>query len=134
MKDVTAKLRYHHTAPRKVRLVADLIRGKKVDAVMSQLAFSTKKSAPVILKLLKSALSNAKHNFKIDADKKDLYIKEIRVDEGPAMKRYMPALRGTTKPYKRRTSHVTIVLAERQKPEARSTKSEMKNKKTKKYE
>jgi len=110
MADVTAKLKYYHMAPRKVRLVADLIRGKKINAVMSQLVFSTKKSAPTILKLLKSALSNAKHNFKIDADKKDLYIKEIRVDEGPPMKRYKTGWRGTTKPFKRRTSHILIVL------------------------
>jgi large subunit ribosomal protein L22 len=124
MADVTAKLKYHHIAPRKVRLVVDLIRGKKVDAVMSQLAFSTKKSAPAILKLLKSALSNAKHNFKIDADKKDLYIKEIRVDEGPSMKRYKPAWRGTTKPFKRRTSHIMVVLGEKVKKEIKTKKHE----------
>ena len=126
MADITAKLRYHHIAPRKVRLVVDLIRGKKVDAVMSQLSFSTKKSAPAILKLLKSALSNAKHNFKIDADKKDLYIKEIRVDEGPAMKRYKPAWRGTTKPFKRRTSHIMVVLGEK-KEKAKKIKKIKKN-------
>ncbi|MFA4890365.1 MAG: 50S ribosomal protein L22 [Candidatus Paceibacterota bacterium] len=123
MADVTAKLKYHHLAPRKVRLVADLVRGKKVGVAMSQLAFSTKKSAQAIAKLLKSAVSNAKHNFKIDADKKDLYIKEIRVDEGPPMKRYRTAWRGTTKPFKRRTSHVVIVLGE---------KTETKTKKIKK--
>lgn len=112
-------------APRKVRLVADLIRGKKVGLAMSQLAFSTKKSAQAVAKLLKSAVSNAKHNFKIDADKKDLYIKEIRVDEGPPMKRYKTAWRGTTKPFKRRTSHITVVLGE---------KTETKEKKVKKKE
>jgi large subunit ribosomal protein L22 len=113
MKDITAKLRYHHEAPRKMRLVADLVRGKKINAAMTQLAFTKKKPAEAIRKILKSAVSNAKHNFKIDADKKDLYIKEIKVDEGPAMKRHRPAWRGTVKPFKRRTSHVTVVLGEK---------------------
>lgn len=111
-------------APRKVRLVADLVRGKKATTAITQLAFSKKKSAEALIKVLKSAVSNAKHNFKIDTDKKDLYIKEIRVDEGPAMKRYRPAWRGTTKPFKRRTSHVLIVLSEQ-------LKSKVKNKKSK---
>lgn len=121
--EVTAKLRYFRTPPRKVRLVADLIRGKKVNTVLPQLNFSKKKSAPIIAKLLKSALSNAKNNFKIDPENTDLYIKEIRVDEGPAYKRHRAKWRGTAHPYKRRTSHITVVLSERQKSETRNPKS-----------
>jgi large subunit ribosomal protein L22 len=134
MADITAKLKYHHAAPRKVRLIADLVRGKKATVAMSQLVFSKRKPAEAIIKVLKSAMSNAKHNFKVDADKKDLYIKEIRVDEGPAMKRYRPAWRGTTKPFKRRTSHVTIVLSEqsKSKPKPKIKKKELK--KIKKHE
>ena len=115
MVNITAKLKYYHTAPRKVRLVADLIRGKNVKTAFTQLNFLKKKSAPDIVKLLKSAVSNAKHNYKIDADNANLYIKEIRVDEGPALKRHRPAWRGTVKPFKRRSSHITIILTEKKK-------------------
>ncbi len=111
--DITAKLKYYHVSPRKVRLVADLIRGKKISNVMKQLVFLKKKSSLDIAKLLKSAVSNAKHNYKIDTEKKDLYIKEIRVDEGIALKRARPAWRGTSHPFKRRTSHIIVVLAEK---------------------
>lgn len=130
--EITAKLNYYRTSPQKVRLVADLIRGKKVTNALSQLNFSKKKSAPIVARLLNSAISNAKHNFRIDTEKTDLYIKEIRVDEGPAYKRYKAQWRGTTHPYKRRTSHITVVLEERQKSKIQNLKS----KKTinKKYE
>ncbi len=113
MAEVTAKLKYYRVTPRKVRLVAGLIRGKNVKNAIIQLNFLEKKSAPIIAKLLKSAISNAKHNYKIDAEKTDLYIKEIKVDEGPVLKRHRPAWRGTVKPFKRRSSHVTIVLEDR---------------------
>lgn len=115
MTEIKAKLKYYHTAPRKVRLVADLIRGKNVKTALTQLNFLKKKSAPDIVKLLKSAVSSAKHNYKIDAGNADLYIKEIRVDEGPALKRHRPAWRGTVKPFKRRSSHITIILTEKKK-------------------
>ncbi|MEW5907839.1 MAG: 50S ribosomal protein L22 [Patescibacteria group bacterium] len=113
--EIRAKLRYARMAPRKMRLVADLVRGQKIDKAFLQLSFSKKKSAPIIAKLLKSAVSNARHNYKIDTENKDLYIKEIRVDEGPSYKRYRPAARGRTHPYKKRTSHITVVLKEQPK-------------------
>lgn len=115
MVDVKAKLNYYRIAPRKARLVADLIRGKRVDEALIQIAFLKKKSSPAIAKLLKSAISNAKHNYKMEAGNANLYIKEIRVDEGPAHKRYRRIWHGMAHPFKRRTSHITVVLAEQKK-------------------
>ncbi|NOY35339.1 MAG: 50S ribosomal protein L22 [bacterium] len=115
MEEVKAKLSYHRIAPRKARLVAGLVRGKKVDEALAQLMFLGKRSAPAIAKLLKSALSNAKNNHKIDTEKTNLYIKEIKVDEGPSYKRWKPVWRGMAHPFKRRTSHITVVLSERKK-------------------
>ena len=84
MVEIKAKLSYYRVAPRKVRLVADLIRGKKADEALVQLSFIGKRSAPDIAKLLKSAISNAKNNYKVDTEAVDLYIKEIKVDGGPS--------------------------------------------------
>lgn len=107
--DITAKLNYFRTAPRKVRLVADLIRGKKIETVMNQLKFCPKKTASPLIKLLKSAISNAKNNFKIK-DSENLYVKKITVDEGPTLKRHMPRARGVASPIRKRTSHITLIL------------------------
>lgn len=107
--EIIAKLNYYRMAPRKVRLVAGLIRGKKVNEVLAQLAFVGKRSAPDMAKLLKSAISNAKNNFKIK-DEQNLYIKKITVDEGPTLKRYMPRARGRAAMIRKRTSHITVVL------------------------
>jgi large subunit ribosomal protein L22 len=125
--EITAKLNYHRIAPRKIRLVADLVRGKNVKEAMTQLKFLEKKSAPVISKLLKSAVSNAKTNFKIK-DESKLYIKKITVDEGPTLKRSMPRAFGRTSMIRKRTSHINVVLGERQKSEARNQKPETNSK------
>jgi len=111
MIDVKAKLRYFHTAPRKMRLLADLIRGLPLKEAKAQVMFSDKESAPSFLKLLKSAESNAKHNFKIEPEK--LYVKEVKIDDGPILKRYMPRARGRATMIRRRTSHITVVLDEK---------------------
>ena len=113
MANITAKLNYYRSSPRKVRLLADLIRGKEVNDALAHLKFASKKSAPAIEKLLKSAISNAKNNHKIDIDNTILYIKEIRVDEGPAYKRWRPVWRRMAHAYKKRTSHINIVLGEK---------------------
>lgn len=107
--EIIAKLNYYRMAPRKVRLVAGLIRGKKVNEVLAQLAFVSKRSVPDMAKLLKSAISNAKNNFKIK-DEQNLYIKKITVDEGPTLKRYMPRARGRAAMIRKKTSHITVVL------------------------
>ncbi len=110
--EITAKLKYYRTAPRKVRLVADLVRGKKLGEAMKFLMFSTKKSSRDIAKLLKSAASNAKNDFKV-VDTESLYINKITVDEGPTLKRFMPRARGSASSIKKRTSHVSVVLGDK---------------------
>ena len=107
---VTAKLRYLRIAPRKVRLVADLIRKKSIEEAQTILSFTTKKAAKVLLKLLKQAVANAKTNFQLE--EKNLYISKILVDEGPKYKRWMPRARGQASPIQKKTSHVTIELTE----------------------
>ncbi len=107
---VAVKLRYLRIAPRKVRLVADLIRGKQVEEAQTILSFTTKKAAHSMLKLLKQAVSNAKTNFQLE--EKNLYISKILVDEGSKYKRWMPRARGQASPIQKKTSHITLVLDE----------------------
>jgi large subunit ribosomal protein L22 len=109
--EVKAKLRYYHTAPRKVRVVVDTIRGINVTRALDQLDNMNKKSAGEIMKLLKSAIANAVNNFSLEKD--NLYIKSIFVDQGPVFKRWMPKAHGSAGRIKKSTSHVTIVLDER---------------------
>jgi len=103
-----AFLKNYHQSPRKVRLVATLIKGKKVDEAMTQLDFIMKRSSLPIKQLIASAVANAKNNF--DLDKKDLYIKELRIDKGIVMRRMIPGARGRGYPLKRRSSHVAVLL------------------------
>jgi len=113
MTEVKAKLKYLHIAPRKVRLLVNLIRGMSLKDAKAQVSVSSKKASLSLLKLLKSAESNARHNFKLEQD--SLHIKEAKVDGGPVLKRYMPRARGRATIIRRRTSHVTIVLEEQKK-------------------
>lgn len=105
---VTAKLRYLRIAPRKVRLVADLIRGKSVEEAQTILNFTQKRAALPFSKLLKSALANARHNFQLEEG--NLYIQKILVDEGPKYKRWRARARGMASPIQKKTSHITLVL------------------------
>jgi large subunit ribosomal protein L22 len=99
-------------APRKVRMVVDTVRGKSVSQALSILEFTRKKAASPVQKLLKSAVANALENGGIhDADA--LVIDRIMVDEGPTLKRYMPRARGRATPVRKRTSHIRIMLRER---------------------
>lgn len=109
---MNAKLSYLHIAPRKVRLVADMIRLMDADKAEFQLRFSRKRASEEILKLLHSARANAMHNSKI-AEGTPLYIKSITVDSGPAYKRFHPQSRGRAARIKKFTSHVIIELAQR---------------------
>ncbi len=106
----TAKLRYLRIAPRKTRLVADLIRGKTVKKAESILAFTRKGAALPIAKLLKQAVANAKDSFQIDDN--NLYISKIIVDEGAKYKRQLPRARGRADIILKKTSHITLVLDE----------------------
>ena len=108
---VTAKLSYLRIAPRKVRLVADLIRGKKAEEAKNILNFTVKKAARPLLKLLKSAVANAKHDFQA-SDESNLFIAKVIVDEGPKLKRWRARARGVAGRIQKKTSHVTLVLGE----------------------
>jgi len=113
MKTQKAKLRYLRIAPRKVRLAADLIRGLSVNEAEAQLSISPKRASLPLIKLLRSAIANAKHNQQLDAGR--LFIKEIRVDQGPTLKRYLPRAMGRATPLHKKSSHITLVLAESEK-------------------
>lgn len=108
--EATATVRYIRMSPKKIRLMADLIRGKKVSAAQVQLMVASKDAAIPLLKLLKSVSANAEGK-KMDAEK--LFVKSIMVDGGPTLKRSRPRAFGRAAPIRKRTSHVTIVLAER---------------------
>jgi large subunit ribosomal protein L22 len=107
MQQQIAKLNYLRIAPRKVRSVADLIRGLSVNDAEAQLFMVRRRPAQPLLKLLRSAVANAK-NKQINPD--HLFISEIRVDQGPMLKRIMPRARGSASPIQKKMSHVTIVL------------------------
>lgn len=108
--EVKAFLRNLRQAPRKVRMVADLIRGRSVHYAEEQLSFSPRFAAHPLLKLLRSAIADAVHNFKIN--KENLYIKTLRVDEGSALKRWSSRAFGRASRLTKRVSHISIVLDE----------------------
>ncbi|CCQ90313.1 50S ribosomal protein L22 [Nitrospina gracilis 3/211] len=110
---VRAQLKHARTAPRKARLIADMIRGKNVNDAMNVLVFTRKKAAGLFQKLLKSALANAEENHKV-LDVDDLYVRKVTVDEGVTMKRQLPRARGMTTLIRKRTSHITLVLDEKE--------------------
>lgn len=102
--------KYQRVSPRKARLVARNVRGKGVEEALNILNFTPNKSAQIIYKVVKSALANAINNF--DADPDDMVIDEITVNEGPAWKRFMPRAQGRANKIRKRTSHITVILAE----------------------
>lgn len=104
-----AYLKNYRQSPRKVRLVADLVRGKTVDRAMAELSFLPKRSSEVVSKLIRSAAANAEHNFKVNPG--ELIISEIRVDQGPTLKRWRARAKGTASRINKRTSHVIVSLA-----------------------
>ncbi|MDO8663394.1 MAG: 50S ribosomal protein L22 [Candidatus Wildermuthbacteria bacterium] len=107
---ITAKIKYLRIAPRKMRLVADLIRGKSAKEAKNLLHFTIKKGTQDFLKLLDSAISAAKNNLHIEESA--LYIKKLTVDEGPKLKRWMPRARGQATPLQLKTSHINLILEE----------------------
>ena len=105
---ITARLNDYRQSPRKVRLVANLVKGKKVAEAKNTLAFYVKRASKPLADLLDSAISNASQNFNISADQ--LYVKEFRIDQGAVLKRRMPRARGMAYPINKRTSHIFIQL------------------------
>ncbi len=136
--EVTAKLRFLRMGPRKVRLIVDMIRGKKVTRALDLLSVMPKRAARPVLKLLNSAVANAKHNHSLAVE--DLKVSQVYVDGGPVLKRWMPKAHGRATPIRERTSHINLVLGtmeqKAKKSEALNPKSEtnykLKIKKTKK--
>lgn len=128
--EVKAYLKNLRISPRKVRLVAGLIRGKNAIDAKHQLTFLVKRSSDPMLKLLNSAIANAKNNAKISEE--NLIVSKIFVDGGPVLKRHMPRAFGRAFAIRKRTSHITIVLTDKTKssevkPEAKVEKIEKKS-------
>jgi large subunit ribosomal protein L22 len=109
--ETRACLRYVRVSPRKAMLVVDMIRGKDINNAITLLKFSKKGSARIVKKVLDSAIANATETGQIDLD--NLYVKRAFVDQGPMMKRFRAAPMGRAHMYRKRTSHITIILDEK---------------------
>ncbi|WP_458415194.1 50S ribosomal protein L22 [Schinkia sp. CFF1] len=98
-------------APRKARIVIDLIRGKQVGEAIAILRLTQRAASPVIEKVLKSAIANAEHNYEMNVN--NLVISQAFVDEGPTLKRFRPRAQGRASAINKRTSHITVVVSEK---------------------
>ena len=112
VKEAKATLKFARISSRKVKIVADLIRGKNVDEALAIIKFTPKASSEVLEKLLKSAIANAENNH--DMKHENLYVAEIFANQGPTLKRIRPAAKGSAVRIRKRTSHITIVLKEKE--------------------
>ncbi len=121
---VNVKLNKLRISPSKVRLVADVVRSQPVVKALAQLAVTSKGSAQPMMKLLASAVANAEHNFGLDKD--NLYVSEIHVDEGVTMKRWLPRAHGRATKLLKRTSQISVTLAEIKEGENRKTPAQIK--------
>jgi large subunit ribosomal protein L22 len=108
---VKSSIKNFRSTPRKARLIADFVRGKNAEKAITELEFLNKKAADGFVKLINSALANAENNFSIE--KNSLFIESITVDEGKALKRHRAGSNGRALPFKRRLSHVNLVLADK---------------------
>lgn len=111
MEAAKAHLKYVRISPRKVKIVLDLIRGKDTDTAMAILKHTPKAASEHLIKLLKSAVANAEHNFNMDAS--NLYVSECFVCPGPTLKRVQPRAQGRAFSILKRTSHVTLTVSEK---------------------
>ncbi|AQQ51778.1 50S ribosomal protein L22 [Planococcus lenghuensis] len=111
MQEAKAVARTVRIAPRKVRLVVDLIRGKQVGEAVAILKHTPKGASLVVEKLLTSAAANAEHNYEMDVN--NLVVSKVFVDEGPTLKRFRPRAMGRASAINKRTSHITIVVSEK---------------------
>lgn len=109
--EARAIVKHVRITPRKVQLVANLIRGKKIDEALAILKYTPRAAAPIIEKLVRSAMANAENNYGMNVD--NLYISEIYANQGPIMKRYRPRAFGRAAAIKKRTSHIGVVLKEK---------------------
>jgi len=109
--EAKAILRYCRVAPRKARVVANMIRGRNVEEAMSLLEFTPKRSAQIVRKVLHSAIANAEDVGDVDVDQ--LYVKTITVDQGPTLRRFRPRAQGRAFRVNKKTSHIALIVAER---------------------
>lgn len=109
--EAVAILKYARISAQKGRLVADQVRGLKVDRALNLLSFSPKKGADLLKKVLESAIANAEHNEGADVD--ELKVKKVYVDEGPSSKRIRPRAKGRADRIVKRTSHITVVVGDK---------------------
>jgi len=109
--EARAKLRYVRLSPQKTRLVVDMVRGRGVQDALNILKFSPQKAAEVLSKLVSSAVANAEQKGVSDVDR--LFVKTISVDQGPALKRFLPRAQGRATRIRKPTSHITVVLDEK---------------------
>jgi len=112
-----AVLKFARVSARKARLVADLVRGKDVSQAIEMLTFADKKSAPMIKKLVESAVANAEQAANRSADSldiDDLFVKSITVDAGPSLRRFRPRAQGRATKVLKKTSHITVILGTRE--------------------
>ena len=109
--EAKAYLKYLRISPRKVQIVADLIRGKDVGTAMAILMQTPKSASEPMMKLLKSAVANAENNHNMDVEK--LYVSQVFATPGPTLKRIMPRAQGRAYRINKRTSHVTLAVAEK---------------------
>jgi len=107
-----ATARYIRISSRKVKVVIDLIRGKSVDDAEAILLYTPKAAAEPVLKLLRSAIANAENNLELSRD--NLYVAEVFANQGPTLKRYRPRARGSACHIRKRTSHITVILDEKE--------------------
>lgn len=118
--EIKAHARFVRMAPRKVRLITNLVKGQLVDIALSELRFIPKAAAMPVLKVIASARANAVHNGKLDP--KNLWIKTITTDGGPTMKRFRPRAFGRAAPIRKRTSHITVILTDEPKKQIARSK------------
>lgn len=119
-----AFLKNYRQSPRKVRLVADLVRGKDVNTALTTLSFAPKRAAEVVKKIIESAIANATHND--NADVNTLFISSITVDEGPTIKRFRARARGSAARIRKRTSHIAVSLGSKTMEKKTKVKAEVK--------
>lgn len=110
--EVRAVARYVRISPQKVRLIMDQIRGKRVEEALNLLSFAPQKGAFLLKKVINSAIANAENNFNLNVD--DLYIKRMYADKGPTLKRFRPRAMGRATRIRKRTSHLTVILDEKE--------------------
>ena len=116
VREFRAEARFQRASPQKVKLVLDLIKGQRVETALNTVHFSTKRIAPVVEKVLRSAIQNASYLSQeqgLDVDVDDLYVKSAVANEGPRMKRIRPAPMGRAFRYQRRLAHIVVTVAEK---------------------